>query len=127
VVDDAAFGINQVVRGADLISSTPRQIYLQRLFGYATPAYAHLPLVTGPAGTKLSKRDNAVSLAAGRDLKNEGGALLLAALRFLGQASPSELHGTAARDVLQWGVEHFNLAAVPRASAPFPEPQALKD
>jgi glutamyl-Q tRNA(Asp) synthetase len=122
VVDDAAFGVNQVVRGADLISSTPRQIYLQRILGYATPAYAHLPLVTGPGGSKLSKRDNAVSLAAGRNLEKEGGALLLAALRFLGQLPLAELQGAAAREVLRWGVEHFDLAAVPRASAPFPEP-----
>lgn len=72
VVDDAASGVNQVVRGADLLGSTPRQIYLQRIFGYPIPNYAHLPLVTGPGGTKLSKRDNAVSLAAHRDLEREG-------------------------------------------------------
>jgi glutamyl-Q tRNA(Asp) synthetase len=122
VVDDAAFGVNQVVRGADLLSSTPRQIYLQRIFGYATPVYAHLPLVTGPGGSKLSKRDNAVSLAAGRDLEKEGGALICAALRFLGQVPPAELQGAAAGELLRWGVEHFDLAAVPRASAAFPEP-----
>ncbi|GFO62044.1 glutamyl-Q tRNA(Asp) synthetase [Geomonas silvestris] len=119
VVDDAAAGVNQVVRGTDLLSSTPRQIYLQRIFGYPTPSYAHLPLVTGPAGGKLSKRDNAVSLAAGGNLAAEAGGLLLDALRFLGQAPPQELHGAAPGEVLAWGVQHFDVAAVPRASAPF--------
>jgi glutamyl-Q tRNA(Asp) synthetase len=62
VVDDAAQGVTQVVRGADLLSSTARQIALQRALGYATPSYAHLPLVTNPDGTKLSKRDAALPL-----------------------------------------------------------------
>ena len=119
VVDDAAFGVNQVVRGADLLSSTPRQIYLQRLFGFATPSYGHLPLVTGPQGSKLSKRDHAVSLAAGCDLPRDGGSLLLAALRFLGQAPPPTLEGAAPGEILHWGVASFDLSAVPRDSAPF--------
>jgi len=121
VVDDAAFGVNQVVRGADLLSSTPRQIYLQRLFGYATPSYAHLPLVTGPDGGKLSKRDNAVSLAAHGDLDHTAGPLLLAALRFLGQEPAAELLGGTPREILDWAVAHFRLAAVPHSSGPFPE------
>lgn len=122
VVDDAAFGVNQVVRGADLLSSTPRQIYLQRILGYSTPAYAHLPLVTGPEGGKLSKRDNAVSLAAGRDLAVSGGSLLLAALRFLGQQPPASLEGAPPKEILQWGVTHFDLAKIPRVPAPFENP-----
>jgi glutamyl-Q tRNA(Asp) synthetase len=125
VVDDAAAGVNQVVRGADLLSSTPRQIYLQRVFNYPTPTYCHLPLVTGPGKTKLSKRDNAVSLAAGRDLVAEGGGLLISALRFLGQAPPLELAGAPAGEVIQWGVANFDPAAVPRESAPFDETAAL--
>ncbi|WP_371873214.1 tRNA glutamyl-Q(34) synthetase GluQRS [Geomonas limicola] len=119
VVDDAASGVNQVVRGADLLSSTPRQIYLQRIFGYPTPSYAHLPLVSGPAGSKLSKRDNAVSLAAGGNLAAEAGSLLLDALRFLGQNPLRELLGASPTEILTWGVQHFEIAAVPKASAPF--------
>lgn len=123
VVDDAAAGVNQVVRGADLLSSTPRQIYLQRVFEYATPSYSHLPLVTGPEGTKLSKRDHAVSIAAGRDLVQEGGALLLSALRFLGQCPPPELQVAPSAEILQWATSNFVQSAIPRESAAFCFPE----
>jgi glutamyl-Q tRNA(Asp) synthetase len=113
VVDDAESGVNQVVRGADLLSSTPRQIHLQRLLGYPTPSYHHLPLVTGPGGTKLSKRDNAVSLASGRDLEREGHLLLFDALRFLGQDPPSDLRNTSCDEVLSWAVGHFSADSLP--------------
>jgi glutamyl-Q tRNA(Asp) synthetase len=108
------------VRGADLLHSTPRQIHLQRLLGYETPAYYHLPLVTGPHGGKLSKRDNAVSVASGRDLHREGGALLCAALSFLGQFPPSGMERASSAEILTWGVAHFDPSAVPRAHGPFP-------
>jgi glutamyl-Q tRNA(Asp) synthetase len=120
VVDDHDAGVNQVVRGADLLHSTPRQIHLQRLLGYPEPAYFHLPLVTGPHGGKLSKRDNAVSLAAGRDLAREGGALLCAALRFLGQWPPSGLERASCTEILAWGAAHFDPSAVPRGHGLFP-------
>ena len=63
VVDDADMGVDQVVRGSDLASSTPRQMLLQRLLGLPTPHYAHVPLVLGPTGDRLAKRDGAVTLA----------------------------------------------------------------
>jgi glutamyl-Q tRNA(Asp) synthetase len=63
VVDDAVQEVTQVVRGADLLTSTPRQIALQRALGYTTPEYVHLPLVLGPDGKKLGKRDGALPLA----------------------------------------------------------------
>lgn len=119
VVDDGETGVNQVVRGADLLSSTPRQIYLQKLLGYATPAYYHLPLVTGPDGAKLSKRDNAVSLAEGRDLRREGGFLLIGALLFLGQDPPADLISAPCTEILAWAVAHFDPHLVPRNAAPF--------
>jgi glutamyl-tRNA synthetase len=63
VVDDAEQGIDQVVRGDDLLSSAPRQAYLGHLLGHPQPIYAHVPLVLGPAGQRLAKRDGAVTLA----------------------------------------------------------------
>jgi glutamyl-Q tRNA(Asp) synthetase len=119
VVDDFEQRVNQVVRGADLLDSTPRQIHLQRLLGYATPAYAHLPLVVNMDGSKLSKRDNALSIASGRDLVKERGGLIAAALRFLGQEIPHELVGADAPELLQWGVANFAPSRIPRVPAPF--------
>jgi glutamyl-Q tRNA(Asp) synthetase len=116
VVDDAEAGVTQVVRGADLLSSTPRQILLQRLLGLPTPTYHHLPLVTNADGTKLSKRDHAVSLTTGLDIGKRGGELLLAALRFLGQLPPSSLCGAPCVEVLAWAVAHFNPGLIPQAS-----------
>jgi glutamyl-Q tRNA(Asp) synthetase len=112
VVDDYLTGVNQVVRGDDLLSSTPRQIYLQRLLGFPQPDYCHLPLVAGPDGSKLSKRDHLVS----HHLGNLGGreqGLLLATLRFLGQTPPPELAGCSCSTILQWGITHFNPLQLP--------------
>jgi len=69
VVDDALQGVTQICRGDDLLSSTPRQVYLQRLLGYPTPEYLHVPLVLGHDGERLSKRNGALSL---RDLNEQG-------------------------------------------------------
>ena len=63
VVDDAQSGIDQVVRGDDLLSSSPRQAYLANLLGYPQPVYAHVPLVVNAEGKRLAKRDGAVTLA----------------------------------------------------------------
>lgn len=68
VVDDAAQGVDQVVRGADLVDTTPRQVLLQQVLGVATPEYVHVPLVLGPDGERLSKRHGAVSLRDRRAL-----------------------------------------------------------
>ncbi|WP_419837995.1 tRNA glutamyl-Q(34) synthetase GluQRS [Candidatus Poriferisodalis sp.] len=62
VVDDAAQGVTEVVRGDDLLQSTPRQVHLARLLGVEPPTYAHVPLVLGPQGRRLAKRDGAVTL-----------------------------------------------------------------
>lgn len=120
VVDDAAAGVNQVVRGADLLFSTPRQIYLQEQLGFDRPVYWHLPLVTAPDGSKLSKRDSAVSLAAGRDLQRDGGALLLAALRFLGQPLVGITPAMPPPEILAVAVHHFAPGLIPARSAHFP-------
>lgn len=112
VVDDSLAGVTQVVRGDDLLGSTPRQIFLQSLLRMPQPDYCHLPLVAGPDGAKLSKRDNLVShqlgVAAGTDRK-----LLLAVLRFLGQSPPADLVCSTCREILGWGVARFAPQIIP--------------
>ena len=114
VMDDFITGVNQVVRGDDLLASTPRQIYLHELLGLARPAYCHLPLVTGPGGTKLSKRDNLVSHHLG-SWNGKESTLLLAVLRFLGLRPPLELREGSLREILAWGAAHFDVQKIPRA------------
>ncbi len=80
VVDDSAQGVTDVVRGADLLWSTPRQVLLQHLLALPTPAYLHLPVATNAAGEKLSKQTQAAAVDAG-----DAARLLAAALAFLGQ------------------------------------------
>ena len=111
VVDDYLTGVNQVVRGEDLLASTPRQIYLQTLLGFPQPEYCHLPLVAGPDGSKLSKRDNLISQHPGNVAGREQ-ALLLDALRFLGQNPPPELAGYSCSVILEWSVTNFELQPV---------------
>ena len=112
VLDDHLTGVNQVVRGDDLLPSTPRQIYLQQLLGMPRPEYCHLPLVTGAGGAKLSKRDNLVSHQLGFARGKEG-PLLLGVLRFLGQDAPPALAGTSCDEILLWAVRHFDAGRIP--------------
>ena len=114
VVDDHLTGVTQVVRGDDLLGSTPRQVYLQNLLGLPQPDYCHLPLVTGPGGVKLSKRDNLVSHHLGNWTGREG-RLLLSVLRFLGQEPPQCLVGASCGEILEWGVRHFDVTRIPLA------------
>jgi len=81
VVDDALQGVTQVIRGDDLLSSTPRQIHLQRLLGFATPTYGHVPLVMGDDGERLSKRHGSVTLA---ELGDAGAPTALVVAELLG-------------------------------------------
>jgi len=109
VVDDHAQGITDVVRGADLLDSTPRQIWLRRALGYPTPRYLHVPVATNEAGEKLSKQTLAPPLRAA-DAPRE----LAAALRFLGQPVPAET-GPSPTEILARAVGNWN----PRGWAPF--------
>jgi glutamyl-Q tRNA(Asp) synthetase len=82
VVDDAEQGVTDVVRGADLLDSTPRQIFLQRVLGVPTPRYLHVPVVRNEHGEKLSKQTGALAVAPGDEAAAV--AALLQAARFLG-------------------------------------------
>jgi glutamyl-Q tRNA(Asp) synthetase len=117
VVDDAEQGVTQVVRGGDLLSSTARQIALQRALGLATPSYAHLPQVTSPDGAKLGKRDGALplpSLDPGRV-----GATLSLALSILGipAVDPRE-----PRQMLDEALARFEPSAIPRGPVAIDNP-----
>ena len=107
VVDDFDQGITDVVRGADLLWSTPRQIWLQRLLGFSTPRYAHIPLVYAADGHKLSKRDNAHPVDEQNPVHS-----LCAAWRHLGQVNPpGQLHSTAA--FWEWAIPQWLPNRVP--------------
>ncbi len=101
VVDDAFQGVTHVVRGSDLLASTPRQIWLQRLLGLNTPAYMHLPVAVNAAGEKLSKQ----TLAAPVESADAAGSLWRA-LGFLRQAPPPELAGDLP-ELLAWAVQNW--------------------
>lgn len=109
VVDDAFQGVRQVVRGADLLDSTPRQIALQRCLGLAPPTYAHVPVATNAAGEKLSKQTRAPALDAARAAAN-----LVQALTFLGQAPEAALARADVAEVWEWALAHWDFAAIPR-------------
>jgi glutamyl-Q tRNA(Asp) synthetase len=109
VVDDAAQGITGIVRGADLIESTPRQIHLQRLLGLTMPDYLHLPVALNAQSEKLSKQTFAAPLDAARPLP-----ALLQVMRFLGQDVPPELAAGGIEDFWRWAVMHWEAKYVPR-------------
>jgi glutamyl-Q tRNA(Asp) synthetase len=108
VVDDADYGITHVVRGADLLASTSRQIFLQQCLGVPAPAYAHLPVVVNAAGEKLSKQTRAAPV----DVAQPGPALA-AALEFLGQCPPPELSGATVGEIWAWARANWRLERVP--------------
>lgn len=112
VVDDAEQGITEVVRGSDLLDSTPRQILLQHMLGYPTPTYAHLPVAVNHQGQKLSKQTHAPPLDRSRPLP-----ALWRALCFLGQHPPRELLEGSLDDFWQWAVRHWKVEKVPRTLA----------
>ncbi|TAL16472.1 tRNA glutamyl-Q(34) synthetase GluQRS [bacterium] len=118
VVDDHDAGVTQVVRGADLLSSTPRQILLQKYLGFPVPSYAHLPLVLGPEGQKLSKRESAVSLLDGVNPRKKGSGLIASALAFLGHPPPPGLDSAPPEEMLAFAVENFDPARIPLADSP---------
>ena len=116
VVDDAFQGITHVVRGADLLHSSPRQIYLQKLLGLPTPAYLHLPIVVNAQGEKLSKQTLAQAIE-----KNNASATLFDALVFLRQQPPAELRHGKVEEILTWAIANWQpYAMLDMLSAPQP-------
>jgi glutamyl-Q tRNA(Asp) synthetase len=116
VVDDHAQDITHVVRGADLMTSTPRQIYLQGLLGLPTPEYLHLPIALNAAGEKLSKQTLANPVRPER-----AAAVLADVLRFLEHSPPDEVCADSVSALWRWAVENWRrdrLPGVVSAEAP---------
>ena len=121
VVDDAGQGITHVVRGADLLNSTPRQVYLQQLLGYALPDYTHLPVAANLAGEKLSKQTRARHIET-----NDPVATLRDALDFLRQPLPDDLRQASLDDLWRWAIAHWTPATIPGCRS-LPAPAAWLD
>ncbi len=111
VVDDAWSGVDSVVRGADLLASTPRQVYLQQALGLPTPAYLHLPVVVDASGEKLSKQTHAPPVRP-----EHAADALFHALCFLGLNPPMEALGETPATLLQWALPKWSTVNLdPRA------------
>ena len=108
VIDDEMQGITEIVRGCDLLDSTPRQIYLQNILKYKTPAYVHLPIAANEQGLKISKQNHAPGVNVKKGVK-----ALYKALEFLGQRPDILLLDSDIQDVVNWGVEHWDISKVP--------------
>ena len=107
VVDDEIQGVTEIVRGIDLMDSTPRQIWLQRLLGFETPNYLHIPVAVNALEQKLSKSHG----AAGIPQSNVANTLH-AALTTLGQKPPLELANSPVKGIWAWAVENWNIAVL---------------
>jgi glutamyl-Q tRNA(Asp) synthetase len=102
VVDDALQKINHVVRGCDLLEETPKQIYLQQLLDFPTPAYLHVPVIVDHDGYKLSKQ----TLATAVDTESPN-KVLYNLLMLLKQNPPEEINGATVNESLDWAIEHW--------------------
>lgn len=109
VVDDYCQQVNQVVRGFDLLDSTPKQFYLHRLLGYAPPGYAHVPIIVDERGQKLSKQSRAEAVEA-----SNPSATLFLLLQWLRQDPPAALINAQVAEILAWAVEHWQLQVLLR-------------
>ena len=107
VLDDAFQSVTNVVRGADLLDSTPRQIHLQKRLGLTVPQYAHVPVALNQHGAKLSKR-----LKSDPVSRNTPQAVIHAALAFLGQEPP---HDSTLEALWDWALEHWDIERVPKS------------
>ena len=108
VVDDETEGIDEVVRGADLLENSCLHIWLQNRLGFGTPKYMHIPLVNNIDGTKLSKQTGAAPV-----MINQAGELLHDALIHLGQSPPSELASVGPSEILNWAIDRWDPSQIP--------------
>lgn len=107
VVDDVDQGVTNVVRGNDILSSTGQQIYLTNVLGGSAMQYAHVPLLLGEDGQKLSKQNHAPALDSSQPARN-----LCEALQFLGQQPPAELAVESPDVILKWAITHWNIKTI---------------
>ena len=110
MVDDHFQGITEIVRGADLIEPTVRQISLYQQFGWPVPQYVHLPLALNAEGNKLSKQNHAPALPGG-----DPRPIIIRALQFLNQSATNEWQDLSVDDLLKNAVANWTLADVPIA------------
>ncbi len=103
VVDDADAGITDIIRGYDLLDSTPRQIYLQQVLALHTPDYVHLPIAVDANGDKLSKQTHARPVDTTQSAK-----LLLETLILLQQNPDVTLVKASTKEILQWAITHWD-------------------
>lgn len=109
VVDDIYQGVTEVVRGADLIDPTGRQLYLFKQFNHAAPTYLHLPLATHSNGLKLSKQNHAPALDCTKTT-----ALLIQAFQFLALPVHAELQDLSIQQLLDWAITHWSVQNLPQ-------------
>lgn len=109
VADDAWQGVTHIVRGADLLESTPRQVLLQRYLNYPEPSYAHLPVATDHDGRKLSKQNRAEPVRV-----EENGRVLCEVFSLLGLQPPTDLASATLADIWAWAIQHWQINKVPR-------------
>lgn len=109
VLDDQAQGVTDVIRGADLLSSTPRQIWIHRCLGLTPPTYGHIPVIVDTAGEKLGKSTGALALDS-----SARQAQLIECLALLGQEPPASLEARAVAGVIRWAVDNWEACRVPR-------------
>ncbi len=119
VVDDHQQNITRILRGADLLDNTPRQIYLCGQLGWPLPQYGHLPVILNRQGKKLSKQNLATAVQPAQATSN-----LLFCLGLLNQNPPVQLLGSTPGEVLTWAIEHWDLTQIP-AGQTFPNVTAL--
>lgn len=111
VIDDSSQNITDIIRGADLLESTPLHLYLQKILGLPSPAYLHLPVAVDNHGAKLSKQSFARPVEKGNEA-----ASLLAALKYLNQDLPGNLEAGNKREILTWAISHWQPKSIPVAA-----------